>query len=335
MDKFNLKLEALMNKTTKNFKKRPNHISTSSFTALSPKASSPTKLTTNDIVAIPIEKYNSKMNVWFPMYLTLTNSTIHLLERPTHTTSKQHLTLSKKTKVKFHSLYKKIKTNVILIQIDSNALSKSQIEDGDYTILISVKNPSNFQKVQNAFNNILSQSKIQNKKVPSRNITNIRMKYTQSFRGFKTQTEMNELNDINNKQVNVIGTDNNRQNRGLLDMFNKNCPTKNKNFKKGSIRTHSCLEFSKEQSDVQNNCREHTFNYIPTNSNAIKINKNEYNSENIITNKKKITPVTTIRTSAESDNLTSNTSNNVEKEENNTSLISLLNQMVSSSGKKS
>ena len=323
-----------MNKTIKNFKKRPNHISTSSFTALSPKASSPTKLTTNDIVAIPIEKFNSKMNVWFPMYLTLTDSTIHLLEKPTHTTSKQHLTLSKKTKVKFHSLYKKIKTNVILIQIDSNALSKSQIEDGDYRILISVKNSSNFQKVQNAFNSILNQSKIQNKKVPSRNITNIRMKYTQSFRGFQTQTEMNELNDINNKQINIIETDNNKQNRGLLDMFNKNCPTKNKNFKKGSIRTRSCLEFSKEQSDVQNNCREHTFNFIPTNSNAIKINKNEYNSENIITNKKKVTPVTTIRTSAESDNLTSNTSNNVEKEENNTSLISLLNQMVSTSGKK-
>lgn len=164
-----------------------------------------------------VEKYNSKLNIWSLMYLTIDKSNLKFYDKKTDKKPKEFFSLEK-IKIKFFKNYKRgsmKKSNVITFSMDSATLSKCTIEDCNYNFLISFKNELCFLKAQEA---LKKAAKPENK-----GVTRLKMNRTKSF---NTIMETNEC----------LGKEN-------------VCP----NLQKRNARTRSCFDFSKEKVIIKEN----------------------------------------------------------------------------------
>ena len=184
-------------------------------------------------LSFQIEKYNSTLNVWFPMIFIMENQTLYFFDRKNEKTPKEFFSLSK-TRIKFFKNYKQgsmKKAYVISFAMDSSTLSHCVVEDDNYNFLISFKTEAAFIKAQSA---LMKQSgDIVNKKTQTR----LKMGGTKSF-------NLIDMDDKENANVNTTSG------KTMLGNFKKSIPVPTAMSIRNVFnrtRTKSCFDFSKDK----------------------------------------------------------------------------------------
>ena len=185
-----------------------------------------------NLLNFQIEKYNSTLNVWFPMTFIMENQTLYFFDRKNDKTPKEFFSLSK-TRIKFFKNYKQgsmKKAHVISFAMDSSTRSRCVVEDDNYNFLISFKTEAAFIKAQSA---LMKQSgDIVNKKAQTR----LKMGRNKSF-------NLIDMDDKENANVNNNG-------KTMLGNFKKSIPLPTAMSIRNVFnrtRTKSCFDFSKNK----------------------------------------------------------------------------------------
>ena len=117
--------------------------------------------TSNQTFSSFVEKYNSKLNMWYKLYMVIEKNYLYLYEKKPNNQNNQYkefFILDNKITISFHQNFRKGSSNklyVISFRMNSKTLSKSNIEDDTYNIFISLKTISLFEKAKNVLENIL------------------------------------------------------------------------------------------------------------------------------------------------------------------------------------
>ena len=195
-----------------------------------------------------IEKFNSKINMWFTLYMLIENNQIYFFEKKFNfnnnsnlkTLCKENFLLDNKITISFHKNFRKgsiNKLNVISFRMNNQTLNKSNIEDDSYNIFISIKNDSLFFTCKSVLENILNCSNIINNSnnnlnsSRSRNNKNI-LNERKNKISLKKNNTLNKLITFDkiNDENNSINNKNSKQNLFSLKHFQTN--SINNNFSK-------------------------------------------------------------------------------------------------------
>ncbi len=203
--------------------------------------------TSNQTFSSFVEKYNSKLNMWYKLYMVIEKNYLYLYEKKPNNQNNQYkefFILDNKITISFHQNFRKGSSNklyVISFRMNSKTLSKSNIEDDTYNIFISLKTISLFEKAKNVLENILKCSMNSNLNVISLvkknkdKIPIINLKKNKSL--FTFAKENNEEKFIPKGKINNFQTEENEKKTNILERNNNNKMKKN--------RTQSCFELQK------------------------------------------------------------------------------------------
>ena len=314
-----------------------------------------------------VEKYNSKLNMWYKLYMIIEKNYLFLYEKkPLNQNSqyKEFFILDNKITISFHQNFRKGSTNklyVISFRMNSKTLSRSNIEDDTYNIFIALKTSILFEKVKSVLENILkcninlneisviSPLKKNKNKTPI-----ISLKKNKSL--FTFAKENNEPHVLSKSKINRFEDEENLNEKKIKTQRNKI-----NNLKK--FRTQSCFELQKRDNDgniiqtkkntlnhkrvlspdliisqeetleILDNKKNNNEQYNIQTLNCFFTGKNNYN--NLKENKQifKEDDLSELNYDEENENNQSLNNLNLNESEQNTTLISLLSKMVSSNKK--
>ena len=326
--------------------------------------------TSNQTFSSFIEKYNSKLNMWYKLYMVIDKNYLYLYEKKPNNQNNQYkefFILDNKITISFHQNFRKGSTNklyVISFRMNSKTLSKSNIEDDTYNIFISLKTISLFEKAKNVLENILKCNLNSNLNVISlvkknkEKIPIINLKKNKSLFTFAKENNENNL-IIPRGKINNFETEENVKKTNILG--------RNNNNKMKKTRTQSCFELQKRDKKgniIKTKPGSYRYKRVLSpdliisqeeNLEILEEKKNNYNKEinisniNCFSNEKNKNYINNIKGNKqvfeddlsdlnyeeENDNNQNLNNNNLilNESEQNTTLISLLSKMVSSSKK--